>query len=49
MILAAPATRVYPGAYTLRVKYEGGAVEFDLLTQTGRPAVKNFTANYFAL
>ena len=46
--LAALALRVYRSTQMLRDKYEGGAVESDLLTQTGRWAAENFMANYYA-
>ena len=45
--LAALATRVYPSTQMLRKKYEGGAVECDLLTQTGRWAAENLHAKLF--
>ena len=47
--LATLATRVYPSTQTLRIKYEGDAVECNLLTPTGRRAAENSMANYFAI
>ena len=47
--LATLAIRVYPSTQMLRKKYEGGAVERDLSTQTERPAAEKLMTNYFVL
>ena len=46
--LAALTTRFDSNTQTLSIEHDGGAVESDLSTQTGRRAAEEFMADYFA-